>query len=190
MAEQTLKNHFLIAMPSLQDPNFQKTVVYVVAHSVKDGATGIVINRETGLELSEVMRKAGIKQAPGVEIPDPVYIGGPVQTERGFVIHEPAGRYLMSEAVGEGIVFTQSRDALVQIGAGTGPAKRLFCLGYAGWLPGQLEDELARNDWLTVEADPAVIFEVPAAQRYEAALKLIGLDPEMLRFAEGSAGHA
>lgn len=190
MDGQTLRNHFLIAMPSLKDPNFVQAVIYIIAHDAENGATGVVINRETDLKLTDVMAKAGLKVIDGVEIPDHVYIGGPVQTERGFVLHEPSGRYMMSENVSKDVSFTQSRDVLSQIARGAGPEKRLFCLGYAGWLKGQLESELAQDVWLTVEASPAVLFDVPASDRYEAALGLLGIDSETLRYAEGSAGHA
>ncbi|MDL2058972.1 YqgE/AlgH family protein [Mesosutterella sp. AGMB02718] len=189
MTEQSLKNNFLVAMPSLRDPNFSQTVVYVLGHD-QQGARGVVINRPTGLALSEVLKKTGIRAKEGVEIPDAVYIGGPVQTERGCVLHERARTYMLSEQVTDGLVFTISKDVLEDIAQGRGPAKRLFFLGYAGWEPGQLEAELVAGDWITVEADPAVIFDVPPQQRYEAALKLLGLDMQALQFSSGKAGHA
>lgn len=190
MAEQTLKNHFLVAMPSLIDPNFAGTVVYLVAHDAKHGATGVVVNRETTLALTEIFEKAGIPVAEGVSVPDLACIGGPVEEGRGFVLHEPAGRYGLSEEIAPGICFTQTRDVLEDVAQGKGPAKRLVCLGYAGWTAGQLEGELARNDWLTVPGDASVLFDVPAGMRYAAALQVLGLDPETFLYSASEAGHA
>jgi putative transcriptional regulator len=181
-----LSNQFLIAMPGMVDPNFAGAVIYVCEHNA-DGALGLVINRPTDLRLATLFERIDmpLEQSPVKD--SPVYFGGPVHTDRGFVLHAPVGAYGSSLAVGSGLALTTSRDVLQAVANGDGPAQILVTLGYAGWEAGQLESEIAQNAWLSVLADPAVIFDVPATDRFTAALRLLGIDPIMLA---GEAGHA
>ncbi len=183
-----LTNQFLMAMPGMMSGPFAGTVVYVCEHSGK-GALGLVINRPTDLTLATLLEKIDLK-LDSPESPDsldsPVYFGGPVQTDRGFVLHQPAGNYSSSLALSN-MALTTSRDVLEAVAEGKGPDRLLVTLGYAGWGAGQLEDELAQNAWLTVAANPHILFETPAEERYPAAMRLLGIDPAMLA---SDAGHA
>jgi putative transcriptional regulator len=181
-----LTNQFLIAMPGMADSTFSGTVVYCCEHS-EQGALGLVINRPTDIDLKSLFERIDLKLDSDALSSLPVYFGGPVQTERGFVLHEPAGEYTSSMAVPGGLEMTTSKDVLEAVANGKGPKKFLLTLGHAGWSAGQLEEELARNGWLTVEADPSIVFDVPAEQRLEAALGLLGVSLTML---SGEAGHA
>lgn len=181
-----LSNHFLIAMPGMADRNFGGTVIFVVEHDER-GALGIVINRPLELELGELFRRIDVPLGPHELATRPVHFGGPVQTDRGFVLHPQGGEWLSTVEVGDTISLTSSRDILEAVGAGDGPSRLLVSLGYSGWGPGQLEDEVARNAWLTVPADPELIFEVPVGERLSAAFALLGIDPARLT---GVAGHA
>jgi putative transcriptional regulator len=186
-----LKHQLLIAMPAMADPNFSGSVVYICDHSDK-GALGLVINRPTELILSTLFERIDLKLEIAPWKDAPVFFGGPVQTERGFVLHEKVpgdgGSYSSSiEIAGGGLEMTTSKDVLEALSQGLGPKKVLITLGYSGWSAGQLEDELGRNGWLTVDAAPEVIFDTPVEQRYERALALLGIDPRML---SGEAGHA
>ena len=190
MAEsESLKNHLLIAMPSLRDPNFSGTVVYIVGHD-EQGARGFVVNRRTALRLSDVLERSKIPLEDPSRLEDFVYVGGPVSPERGAVLHEPAGKYMLSENVADGVTLTLSRDVLGDLGRGKGPGKRIFLLGYAGWLPGQLEAEIATGSWLTVPATPGLLFDVPPEDRLDRALSLLGISRAQLEAAEWQAGHA
>ncbi|VCU70061.1 hypothetical protein PIGHUM_02128 [Pigmentiphaga humi] len=180
-----LTNQFLIAMPSMADPNFAGAVVYVCEHTEK-GALGLVINRPTDLTLATLFERIELSLADADRAEAPVFYGGPVQTDRGFVLHDPAGEYTSSIQVG-GLALTTSRDVLQAVSEGQGPGKMLVTLGYAGWGAGQLEGELAGNAWLSVSASPDIIFNVPPAERFDAALGLLGIAPIMLA---GEAGHA
>src|SRR5476649_173228 len=173
-----LANHFLIAMPSMQDPVFGGTVVYVCEHN-ENGVLGVVINKPTDMKLQA-----------GLEMPisdAPIMFGGPVQDDRGFVLHTPGTRYSSSLTVTEEVAFTTSIDVLEAVANGDGPPRMLVSIGYSGWSPGQLEDEIGRNGWLTVGADARILFEMPIEDRYVAAMKLLGIDPLMLT---SEAGHA
>ena len=180
-----LSNQFLLAMPGLVGGEFAGTVIYVCEHSEK-GALGLVINRPTDLTLGNLFEKIDLKLeiAPGRDAP--VFFGGPVHTDRGFVLHSPVGKYTSSIDLGE-LALTTSRDVLQAVAEGSGPDNLLVTLGYAGWGAGQLENEMAQNAWLSVRADARIIFGVPPEQRYPAALQLLGIDPIMLA---GVAGHA
>lgn len=182
-----LKHHFLIAMPNMVDPNFAGTVVYVCEHNEKT-ALGLVINRPTDLTLARLFDKIDLKLEIAPWKDEPVFFGGPVQTERGFVLHQPPGNYGSTLQVTEDIALTTSKDVLEALAEGSGPRKVLVTLGYSGWGAGQLEDEIAHNAWLTVPADPAVIFETPVAERLPAALRLLGIDDGTQ--LSGLAGHA
>jgi len=184
-----LANHFLIAMPSIQDPIFGGTVVYVCEHNEK-GVLGVVINKPTDMTMDVLFDRVDLKLAPGLRtsvVEQPIMFGGPVQDDRGFVLHSPGGRYSSSLTVTDDVAFTTSIDVLEAVASGSGPARMLVSIGYAGWSPGQLEEELSRNGWLTVGADAKVLFDLPIEERYTAAIKLLGIDPLMLAT---EAGHA
>lgn len=183
-----LTNQFLIAMPNMVDPTFSGTVVYLCDHSER-GALGLVINRPTDIDLQSLFNRIDLKLEIEPLLHLPVYFGGPVQTERGFVLHEPieGTTYTSSMSVPGGLEMTTSKDVLEAVASGSGPSRFLLTLGHAGWGAGQLEEELAKNGWLSVAADPSVIFDVPAEDRMSAALSLLGISPSML---SGEAGHA
>lgn len=184
-----LANHFLIAMPSMQDPIFGGTVVYVCEHNDK-GVLGVVINKPTDMTMDVLFDRIDLKLSEGLKgtvSSAPIMFGGPVQDDRGFVLHSPGGRYSSSLAVTEEVAFTTSIDVLEAVANGDGPQRMLVSIGYAGWSPGQLEEEIAKNGWLTVHADAHVLFDLPIEERYNAAIKLLGIDPLMLA---PEAGHA
>ncbi|MCZ8112496.1 MAG: YqgE/AlgH family protein [Betaproteobacteria bacterium] len=185
-----LTNHFLVAMPGMADETFERTVVYLCEHTEK-GALGLVINKPIDITLKSLFEKIELKLDHRAELAaQPVFFGGPVQTERGFVLHEPTGAespYNSTLSVPGGLEMTTSKDVLEALAGGAGPKRVLVTLGYAGWSAGQLEDEIGRNGWLTVGADPAVIFDTPVPQRYDKAVSLLGIDPRML---SAEAGHA
>ena len=183
---QYLGNHFLIAMPQLADPNFFHTVTYICEHNA-EGALGIVINRPLGIQLGEVLNHMEIEPAGPESRETPIYSGGPVQQDRGFVIHRPVGQWSASLQVTDSIAVTSSRDILVAMAAGEGPEHALVALGYAGWGAGQLEQEMLDNAWLSGPADERIIFELPSEQRWEAAAALLGVDIHTLT---GQPGHA
>jgi len=180
-----LSHQFLLAMPGMVGGDLAGTVIYVCEHSEK-GALGLVINRPTDLSLAGLLEKIDLKLEIAPQLETPVFFGGPVHTDRGFVLHSPVGEYSSSIKFGE-MALTTSRDILQAVAAGTGPEKILVTLGYAGWGAGQLENELAQNAWLTVPANADVIFSVEPQDRYPAAMKLLGIDPLML---SDVAGHA
>lgn len=190
METVSLSNHFLIAMPAMADPNFSRTLTYICEHNA-DGAIGIIVNRPMDMNLAGLFDRVSIpledEQAEARFAGLPVYFGGPVQTDRGFVLHRPSGQWQSSLNVSDSIALTSSRDILQAMGSTGEPADVLVSLGYAGWTAGQLEWELAQNAWLTVEADVGIIFAVPPEERLPAAMQLLGVD-----FANLSevAGHA
>ena len=186
MASVNLTNHFLIAMPNMVDPYFARSLTLVCEHS-EQGALGVVINRPIDMSLLTLFERLNIELGPRELHEMPVYFGGPVQTDRGFVLHQPRGEWTSTVAVCDDISLTSSKDILEAVGAGNGPTRLLVSLGYAGWGPGQLEDEISRNAWLTVPAQAELIFDVPPEQRFPAAFALLGIDPSRL---SGAAGHA
>ena len=182
-----LTNQFLIAMPAMDDPNFAQTVTLVCEHSDR-GALGIVINRTLPMTLGEVFEQLGLDSQRSRVNAQPVLRGGPVQTERGFVLHSPTATKWESSLPFSGRMhLTTSRDILDALAAGEGPGSAVIALGYAGWDAGQLEDEMARNAWLTVDADERLLFATPVEQRWHAAARLLGID---LRSLSSDAGHA
>jgi putative transcriptional regulator len=181
-----LSNHFLIAMPSLEDPNFGGSLVFVAEHN-EQGALGLVINRPMEIDLATLFRRIDLSLDASPLGLAPVMVGGPVQTDRGFVLHQPVGNWSSTVVIREEIGLTSSRDVLEAVAAGSGPERMLVMLGYAGWGPGQLEDEIARNAWLTVEADASVIFDTSPDERLHRAFALLGVNPAFLTSA---AGHA
>ncbi len=185
-----LAEHFLIAMPSMLDPIFGGTVVYICEHNA-NGALGMIINRPTDMTLDVLFERLELtlEITPHDHlIPHaPVLFGGPVQVERGFVLHAPSVDYNSSLNVSSDVSLTTSRDVLEAAAQGRGPQRLVVTLGCAGWSAGQLEQEILRNGWLTVRADPAILFDLPSADRFVAAMNLLGIDPTMLT---GEAGHA
>ncbi|OGB02751.1 MAG: hypothetical protein A3G29_02345 [Burkholderiales bacterium RIFCSPLOWO2_12_FULL_64_99] len=185
-----LTNQFLIAMPGMVDGNFAGTVVYMCEHNDK-GALGLVINRPIDINLKHLFEKVDLSLDRSDLAERPVYLGGPVQTERGFVLHESlddeGGHYNSTLKIEGGLEMTTSRDVLEALSNGAGPRKVFITLGYSGWTAGQLEEEISRNGWLNVDADPEVIFDTPVEQRYDKALSLLGIDRNFLM---GEAGHA
>lgn len=181
-----LTNQFLIAMPSLVDPNFAGTVTYLCAHT-GEGAMGIVINRPLDLNLSDVLGHMEIdNKNPRIKNMHVMH-GGPVQQERGFVLHAPAGAWDSVLKVSDEIGIATSRDILAAVAEGRGPEHTLVALGYAGWDAGQLEQEVLDNAWLSGPSDSSIIFDIPFDQRWDRAARLLGVDPERLT---GEAGHA
>lgn len=184
-------NQFLIAMPGMGDETFAGAVVYLCEHTEK-GALGLVINKPIDIKLKNLFEKVELSLDRDDIAESPVYFGGPVQTERGFVLHERLGDkgagYNSSMSIEGGLLeMTTSKDVLEALSSGAGPKKLLVTLGYSGWSAGQLEDEISRNGWITVKAEPDVIFDTPVEQRYSKALSLLGIDPGMLM---QGAGHA
>ena len=181
-----LTNQFLIAMPGMADDTFRGTVVYLCEHNER-GALGLVINKPIDIKLKNLFEKVELSLDREELAEQPVYFGGPVQTERGFVLHVPPGTYSSTLTVTPEISLTTSKDVLEAVASGGGPQKMLVTLGYSGWGAGQLEGEIAANAWLTVPANSQILFDLPAEQRYDAALRLLGVDPTQL---SGQVGHA
>lgn len=174
-----LTHHFLIAMPTLVDPNFGGTVVYLAEHNEK-GALGLVINRTMELNMRSLFERIELKLADPEVGAAPVHYGGPVQPDRGFVLHAPIGSWGHTINVQDEVGLTSSKDVLEAVARGEGPEKLMVALGYSSWGPGQLETELSRNSWLTVPADSAVIFETPVEQRSMRAFGILGINPAFL----------
>ena len=190
-----LTNHFLIAMPALQDDVFHRSVVYLCEHSER-GALGLIINKPCEISMTGLFEKLSLPLLRKDLRDSPVFLGGPVQNDRGFVLHDATfsqnnqpdeSVYASTMVIPGGMEMTTSKDILEAISTGFGPYRVLVSLGYSAWGEGQLESELSENSWLTVAADPALIFEAPFAQRYDKALKLLGLEAWMLSI---DAGHA
>ena len=188
-----LTNQFLIAMPGMGDGTFAGTVVYLCEHTEK-GALGLVINKPIDIKLKNLFEKVELALDREDLAESPVYFGGPVQTERGFVLHERLSGedgegegYHSSLQIPGGLAMTTSKDVLEALSSGAGPKKILVTLGYSGWGAGQLEDEMSRNGWINVGAEPGIIFDTPVEQRYDKALSLLGIDARML---SQEAGHA
>jgi putative transcriptional regulator len=188
-------NQFLIAMPGMVDDNFAGTVVYLCDHT-SNGAMGLVINRPTDVNLGDVFDKLDLKLEIQPKASEPVYFGGPVQTDRGFVLHEQSDEehtthYSSYLRIPGGLAMTTSKDVLQEVAEGHGPKRFLMTLGYAGWSAGQLEDEIARNGWLNVNAPMEelihIIFETPDEYKYQNVLGLLGVD---VGFLSSEAGHA
>jgi len=186
MASVNLTHHFLIAMPNMADPYFSRTLTYICEHN-EQGALGIVVNRPIDMTLEALFERLSLKLEGREAAGAPIYFGGPVQTDRGFVLHAPAGNWQSTLRVRDRIGLTTSKDILEAVGRGTGPRKLMVTLGYSGWSAGQLEHELSQNAWLTVEARDAIIFDLPAEERLPAAMELLGVD--YARLAD-EAGHA
>lgn len=187
-----LVNQFLIAMPGMVDPNFAGSVIYLFEHTER-GAMGLVVNRPTELDLGALFEKIELKLEIAPVSTQPVYFGGPVQIERGFVLHEPTTEsvYSSSLVIPGGLTMTTSKDVLEAVAAGSGPRKFLMTLGYAGWGAGQLEEEITLNGWINVPLSQEqmidILFDTPSSQRYERTMGHLGFD---LSHLSGQTGHA
>lgn len=180
-----LNNQFLIAMPGLTDPGFFHTVTYLCQHS-NEGALGIVINRQIDMKLGDIFKQMNIEVSSPAASDAPVFSGGPVQQERGFVVHSPCGHWESSLPISQEIALTTSRDILEAIAIGEGPQQYLVALGYAGWGEGQLEREIIDNAWLNTPCGNEILFDTPVNQRWSAAASQLGIDINQLTT---SAGH-
>jgi len=183
---ESLKNHFLIAMPMLGDPNFNESVTYICQHDA-DGALGIVINKPSDITVGEICAQLHLEVSDGLITRQPALAGGPVEPERGFVLHRAEREYESTLLIDAGIGLTVSRDVLEDIALGGGPENALLALGYAGWGAGQIESELAANAWLSATASFEILFETPYQDRWAAAAQLIGID---IRGISSDTGHA
>jgi putative transcriptional regulator len=184
---QSLKNHFLIAMPILSDKYFARSVTFIVEHS-SEGAMGIVINQPSNISFKQLMEMADSTVEVGRLLQDKIVVcGGPVHGDRGFIVHSPQGGYSSSIDVSSQIMLTTSKDILSKLGKQDGPEKSLVALGYAGWQAGQLEQEIQDNAWLTVEADYEILFETPIHKKWQAAVNKLGIDIWQLTQQAGQA---
>ena len=184
---RTLQNHFLIAMPAMGDPNFDGTVTYLCRHS-DDGALGIIINRPLEMQVGEVFSQLNFDVTENASAEKPVLGGGPVQPGMGFVLHRSKAPFESTlEAAAADIKVTVSKDILSSMAKGLGPRPALVALGYAGWEAGQLESEMAANAWLSVPADPEIVFETPFQERWAAAAATLGINISQLSTYAGNA---
>jgi putative transcriptional regulator len=185
-----LTNHFLVAMPGMEDPYFKHRVIYVCEHN-QDGAMGLVINAPIDITVGGMLKKVDIEptqpQLNPNSLEKPVLNGGPVSEDRGFILHQPKDEYESSVQMTDQISVTTSKDILEVLGTEAEPNSYVIALGYSGWEAGQLEVELAENSWLTIEADPDVIFNTPIRERWRAAVQMLGIDAAQL---STQAGHA
>ena len=186
MPQVNLTDHFLIAMPNMVDPYFARSLTYICEHN-DQGALGVVVNRPIEMTLSGLFERLSLSIAPEGRANEPVYFGGPVQTDRGFVLHQPVGEWQSTLAVQDRVGLTTSKDILEAVGNGAGPKRLLVTLGYSGWAPGQLENEIKQNAWLTVPAKDAIIFDLSVEERLPAAMELLGINFASL---SDEAGHA
>lgn len=184
----SLQNHFLIAMPSLQDTYFERSLIYICEHDEK-GAMGIVVNKPSGIIVDELLDQMELNEEPtpvtGIE--GEVLLGGPVNPERGFVLHTSQDGWNNSDEITSGIMLTTSQDVLTCLGSNKAPEKFLIALGYAGWTRGQLEQEIIENTWLSIPATPELLFDVEHEQRWQQATESLGFDIWQL---SNLAGHA
>jgi putative transcriptional regulator len=186
-----LTGHFLIAMPGMTDPFFSKSVTFICSHN-QDGAMGVIVNRPTDVTYETLFEKINVELLNSLIAQNPVLYGGPVQPERGFVLHQPAGEWDSTMTISENTALTTSKDILESVAIGAGPEKMLLTLGYAGWVPGQLEQEIAQNSWLSVQAKDVttlhkILYEIQYDDKLNATLALLGVNPAML---SDVAGHA
>ena len=184
--ETCLANHFLIAMPSLEDGIFSKSVTFICEHD-DNGALGITINRPSEFSLADIFSQLQIATSNNEVRNQTVLSGGPVQTDRGFIIHTPVGKWDSSLKVTDNIAVTTSQDIMQAIANNNGPEKSLLALGYAGWGPGQLEYEMSENTWLNCPATEDILFNTPIEKRWAAAAMLLGIDLQLL---SNKTGHA
>jgi putative transcriptional regulator len=186
MADASFTNHLLVAMPTLDDPNFSQAVTLICEHTDK-GALGIVLNKPLPMKLLEVLQQMQLEPSSEMIGEKPVLRGGPVHTDRGFVLHRPGGEWDHTHKVSDDIQVTTSRDILVAMARGDAPTDAFIALGYAGWDSGQLEREMRDNAWLSMPADARVVFELPFEERWLAAWRIVGIDVDKL---SPDSGHA
>jgi len=184
--ETNLTNHFLIAMPNLEEGNFSQSVTYICEHD-ENGALGIMINRPSEISLDEILSQLHISPGTDEVLEQRILTGGPVQTDRGFILHSPLGQWESSLQVTDKIAVTTSQDIMLAIANNKGPYHCLIALGYAGWGPGQLEYEISQNTWLSCPATEEIIFNTPIEKRWKAAALLLGIDLQLL---SNQTGHA
>ncbi len=181
----SLRHHFLIAMPGLTDPTFSDSLIYLCEHN-EEGSMGLIINKPLAITWANIFHK--ISPEHSNQSDDPVYIGGPVQVERGFVLHTPTKQqWDSSMTVADEVAMTTSTDIIEALSHRQGPSKALICLGYSGWDPGQLESEIANNAWLSVPANNDILFNTPTAEKATAAANILGVD---LSLISADSGHA
>ena len=185
-----LQHHFLIAMPSLQDPVFKRSVIYVCEHN-DEGAMGLIVNKPMeNLTIEGVLNKLDItpqQNDAGHSLENPVYNGGPVAEDRGFILHSPENRFTSSITISEHTVLTTSKDVLESLGSDQQPENIIVALGYCSWEKSQLENEILENAWLTIPASEKILFHTPAGERWRNAAKHIGIDISQM---SSEAGHA
>jgi len=181
-----LTDNFIIAMPGLNDVNFDHTVTYICEHD-ENGTFGIVINAKTDITFHEVIAQMNIDIEPDEKREQNIFSCGPVQQDRGFILHRPSGNWNSSLHVNDRVALTTSRDILEAIAQNKGPDDALIALGYAGWGPGQLESEMAANTWLSCPAEEQIIFDTPVEKRWQAAANILGVDLQLL---SSDSGHA
>ncbi|MGH8147385.1 MAG: YqgE/AlgH family protein [Rhodanobacteraceae bacterium] len=186
-SQPSLAGHFLIAMPGMGDPNFTRGITFICQHS-KEGAMGLVVNRLSDYSLGDVLKQMHMACERIEVAAAPVLVGGPVQPERGFVLHSSGEReWESSYHVSDALTVTTSRDILAAMADGDGPERVLVALGYAGWGAGQLEQELHENAWLTVAANDRILFDTALDERWGAAVALVGINPANLTSYSGRA---
>lgn len=185
-----LTNHFLVAMPSMKDPYFKHSVIYICEHN-EEGAMGLIINAPIDITVGGMLKQVEIEraypQSQSKSLKEPVFNGGPVSEDRGFILHRPKDHYESSIRMTDDIAVTTSKDILTVLGTDAEPKGYLVALGYSGWEAGQLESELSENSWLTIEADSDLIFNTPTRDKWNKAIQKLGIDPIQL---SGEAGHA
>ncbi len=186
MDKLNLTDNFLIAMPALEDPYFAHALVYICEHN-ENGALGIIVNRPIDMNLAGLFEKIDLKFEAESLAKLPIYFGGPVQLDRGFVLHRPVGQWQSTLAVNSEVGLTSSRDVLAAVGSAGLPSEIIVTLGYSGWDAGQLEEEIAQNSWLTVAAKNSILFDLPPEERLPAALQKLGISFTQL---SDVAGHA
>ena len=182
----SLTNHLLVAMPSLTDPNFSQSVALICEHTEK-GALGIVLNKPLPMTLSDVLSQMKLEPSSEYIAAKPVLRGGPIHTDRGFVLHRPGGHWDHTHRVSDTIQVTTSRDVLAAMARGEGPSDAFIALGYANWGSGQLEREMRENAWMSIPVDASVVFDLPFEERWTGAWRLLGVEPDRLSLV---AGHA
>lgn len=181
-----LRGHFLVAMPGMTDPRFARSLIYLCEHS-DQGAMGIVVNKPTDMTLGSLFERVELANPDAELAGQPVLFGGPMQLDRAFVLHKPAKPWQSTMKITGDIALTSSKDILESVGSDTAPASILVALGYAGWVPGQLDDEMLQNAWLSVPADDEILFDLPYEERLPAALSKLGIGFDRL---SDVAGHA
>ncbi len=181
----SLRNHFLIAMPNMSDPQFSQSITYICDHNA-DGAMGVMVNRPMEINLQDVFEQLDIDYIQ-TNIKTPVLSGGPVSTQRGFILHPTGEKWQSTLQISSEISLTASKDIISALADGTGPENAQIALGYSGWGAGQLEAEIKDNSWLTVPAEAAILFETPLDQRWQAAAKCLGIDMNLVSLQSGNA---